>query len=118
MVETPQTKNKVEYTLHLTTACYSDEVFDIYCKYELAVHGKVRDRAFFERHLCNSPLYDPTDETIANLAAPNLYSSIDETYGRSHKDIGTEIEKEGSYFMEHRLDGKLVALGQLDFLKT
>jgi arginyl-tRNA--protein-N-Asp/Glu arginylyltransferase len=34
---------KIKYTIHIHRAMYTDEFFDLYKRYELAVHGKERE---------------------------------------------------------------------------
>ena len=53
---------KHKYTIHLHRAMFTDELFDIYKRYELAVHEKERTKANLTRFLCNSPLYDSEKE--------------------------------------------------------
>lgn len=50
---------KVKYTIHITRAVFSEETFELYKKYEKAVHDKDREEATFKRSYCNSPIYDP-----------------------------------------------------------
>ena len=46
---------------------YTDELFDVYVRYEKAIHDKERNKANLSRFLCNSPLYDSEKEPhIAN----------------------------------------------------
>ena len=46
---------------------FTDELFELYDKYERATHGKVREPEDLKRFLCNSPVYDPaTDLEMAN----------------------------------------------------
>lgn len=63
-------------------------------------------------HLCNSPVFDPETERVYNITTEN----IDAGLNREFKDEGVDVESRGSYHMYHRLDGKLVAVGNLDFL--
>lgn len=51
----------------------------------------------------------------ANCNAPDSNYVLDDE--RQFKDEGVNLKCQGSYFMYHRLDGKLVALGSLDFLQ-
>ena len=50
---------KHRYTIHLHRAVYTEELFEVYKRYELAVHGKERNPSNLVGHLCNSPVYDP-----------------------------------------------------------
>ena len=51
-----------KYTIHIHRAMFTEELFDLYKRYEKAVHKKVREKANLKRFLCNSPLYDPPKE--------------------------------------------------------
>ena len=109
--------SKIRYTLHLHRAMYTDEFFDLYKRYELAVHKKERDPGQVKRFLCNSPVYDPVkDIEIANSPMPLNVLDLDKR--REFKDEGVYPERFGTYHMYHRLDGKLVAIGVLDVLPT
>lgn len=103
------------------SAVYSDEVFELYCKYQKTIHNdtdEILTKEKMARHLCNSPLYDENveEETRGKVSAPNDRFDIDK--GRSAtEDHGVYLKKKGTYFMCHRLDGKLVAVGSLDICK-
>ena len=56
-----------KYTIHLHRAMYTDELYELYKRYEMHVHKKERVKANLCRFLCNSPLYDAEKEPhIAN----------------------------------------------------
>ena len=120
-IETPSTP-KINYTISLHRAVYTKEVHDLYQKYEAAVHNREPQKNESPdgilRHLCNSPVYDPEheQETVGAKAAPDSYTELDKLHGREYKDKGVIPECQGTYFMHHRLDGKLVAVGCLDIL--
>ena len=41
---------------------YTDDTFEVYCKYEAHVHKKeFKAKSGFENFLCQSPLYDPAN---------------------------------------------------------
>jgi len=106
------------YTVELRTALYSEELFDVYAKYEKAVHGKDRERDDIKRFFCSSPLFDPgnpRDKHIAERPSPFNFETIDE--GKEAKDEGV-YPGFGSYHFYHRIDGKLVAVGNVDITKT
>jgi len=48
-----------KYTVEIHRAMYTEEVFDVYYRYELAIHKKERTPDNLNRFLCNNPLYDP-----------------------------------------------------------
>jgi len=67
---------KRKYTVEIKKAVMDDECFAIWKKYELAVHNKKeKDRDSYERFLCQSPLYDPTDPV--GQAIPYFEDDID-----------------------------------------
>ncbi len=43
---------------------FTDALYQLYKRYELAVHGKEREADQLKRFLCNSPVYDPTNEEV------------------------------------------------------
>jgi hypothetical protein len=40
---------------------YTDELFDLYVRYEKAVHKKDRDKDQLKRFICSSPVFDPNN---------------------------------------------------------
>lgn len=117
-VEIPQARQKIKYEVSIHRAVFTDEIFDIYKRYELAVHKREVKPEDLKSHLCNSPVYDPLTEHDIAAQFP-IYDSekLDETWARDHADEGVFLRHRGSYHMYHRLDGKLVAFGNLDFLQ-
>ena len=117
-VELPRTQPKIRYTIHLHRAVYTDEIFSLYQKYEKAVHKRDVEPSDLKTHLCNSPVYDEyfEESSIGAEWPPTDNSKLDEGFGRVHEELGTRLELKGSYHFYHRLDGKLVAFGNLDFL--
>ena len=57
-VPVPQHK----YTIHLHRAMFTEELYEVYKKYEKHVHKKDRPPEQLKRFLCNSPLYDSAKE--------------------------------------------------------
>lgn len=109
-------KHKYEITIH--RALFTEELFELYNKYEIAVHKKERDRDQLKRFFCSSPVYDPNnyeDVHILTKPAPYSYETIDE--GREFKEE-PPYPGPGSYHFYHRIDGKLVAVGNIDITKT
>lgn len=93
-------------------------MYDVYQKYEKAVHNKERDRDQLKRFLCSSPVYDPMserDRSIISNTAPFSYEKVDEH--REFKDEGI-YPGPGSYHFYHRIDGKLVAMGVIDITRS
>jgi hypothetical protein len=42
---------------------YTDELFELYKRYEKAIHSKDRESSFCKTHICNSPVYHPEYDT-------------------------------------------------------
>lgn len=97
---------------------YTEELYEIYERYEKAVHKKDRDREQLRRFVCSSPVFDPlNDEDLPLLARPAPYSfdKVDEP--RTFK-IEPIYPGQGSFHFYHRIDGKLVAMGVIDVTKS
>lgn len=104
------------YTIQITNSMFTEEICEVYLKYEKAVHKRDRDPNQLQRFLCNSPVYDPERDTeIAN--SPSVLFNFELDKKRTYKDEGV-YPGLGSYFMQHRIDGKLIAVGVIDILKT
>ena len=97
---------------------FTEEFFEVYKRYEMAVHKKERTPAQVKRFLCNSPVYDP-EESEPMEKAHSLFCTgkIDKTF-RTFKDEGIFPQACGTYHMYHRIDGRLVAIGVLDILNS
>jgi arginyl-tRNA--protein-N-Asp/Glu arginylyltransferase len=65
--------------------------------------------------MCDNPIYDPNNQEDANVPCYPDVVGIDKH--RVHKDEGLYAGL-GGYHMYHRLDGKLIAVGHLDFTRT
>lgn len=81
----PVAKPAHKYTISLHRAVMTDELAEIYTKYEKAVHNKDRDRSFLEGHLVNSPMFDPNnvdDKIMAEETAVRKSSMIDKMANR------------------------------------
>ena len=114
----PVSNPKHCYEIELHRALYTDELYDVYKRYEMAVHKKERDKDQLKRFVCSSPVYDPKcHEDVYTLTkpAPYSYEKVDET--REFKDE-PPYPGPGSYHFYHRIDGKLVAMGVIDLTKT
>ncbi|GFZ47726.1 hypothetical protein JCM24511_05473 [Saitozyma sp. JCM 24511] len=89
------------YETTLTPAKATKETFELYKRYQIAVHkdppGKVTMRGF-QRFLCDSPITESTIE----------YDS--------DKDTSRLPQKYGSYHLLYRVDGHLVGISVIDVL--
>jgi len=84
--------------MHITRAVFSDEIFEVFKKYELAVHKKEREPDFFKRNYCNSPVYDPNFDTkFANTQSECEFTHIDKLKGYTNADQGVFPEANGTY---------------------
>ena len=114
----PVAEPKHVYTIELRQAVYTDETFDIYNRYEKHVHKKERTSKEMHNHICCSPVYVPEyerDKFIMERESPVNFEKIDE--GRVSKNEGINPGM-GSYHFQHRIDGKLFAVGVTDFTNT
>ena len=61
---------KHNYTIEIHKAMFTEELYDLYKRYEIAVHKKDRERENLKRFLCNSPVYDASkDEKIRDSSS-------------------------------------------------
>jgi len=97
---------------------YTEEFFEVYRAYEMAVHKKERTPSTVKTFLCNSPVYDPEmEEPIKYEHAVYTTTKLDKCF-REFEDEGVFPPCQGTYHMYHRIDGVLVAIGVIDILKT
>ena len=68
------------YTIELHRAVFTEELYSVYRKYELAVHKKERDRDQLKRFVCSSPVIDPQnpeDAPMFDRTAPYNFELVD-----------------------------------------
>mgnify|MGYP001572356019 CR=1 FL=1 len=104
------------YTIEFNRAMYTDEIFEVYRKYELAVHKKVVDKDELKHFLCNSPVYDPNKD-IEFRNTPCFLEPNDFDKFLIYKDEGF-FPGFGTFHMYHGIDGRVIAVGVIDILKT
>ena len=86
--EVPTKPQKINYTISIHRAMFTDEIYDLYSRYEKAVHDRETKPDDLVTHLCNSPVYDPVVEadTIGSEFPPHEVEKLDEK--RVFKDEG------------------------------
>lgn len=58
---------KHAYSISIHKAIFTEELLDVYIRWEKSAHGKDRDAETLKKFQCNSPIYDPAIDTeIAN----------------------------------------------------
>lgn len=93
---------------------FTEELFELYKRYELAVHKKERTKSEFKRYFCGSPVFDPEVEPHKANSPMLLKGKFVDRLHNVYKDEGVYPLSLGTYFMYHRIDGKLVAFGVFD----
>jgi arginine-tRNA-protein transferase len=91
---------KRKYTINLENAMFSNEKYEVYRKYQIAVHGDKPEKVTtdgFSRFLCDSPLFDNKSRSVTKEIHPKKY---------------------GSYHLVHKIDNRIFAVGVLDILPT
>ena len=84
-------------------------------KYDKAVHKREDvDSSFVQRTLFDNPVYDPFNEREASVPCYPEMVGID-----GHRDTEDKglFPGYGGFHMHHRIDGKLVAIGNLDLCR-
>lgn len=113
---------------------YTDEAFAVYQAYQLSIHKEKKEsRDQFEGFLCQVPLFDPEDQNIPENATDEEKQEYfkEQQNGSARKVSGENMKKpdggrvlkneglwpkfKGGYHMLHKIDGKLFAVGVLDF---
>ncbi|KAG8979202.1 Arginyl-tRNA--protein transferase 1 [Tulasnella sp. JGI-2019a] len=94
----PDLKFTHEYDVTLEPSSFTQEKFELYCRYQVAIHND-HDKApsSFSRFLCDTPL---RNQRILYSKPPPSYLPVEY----------------GSYHQMYRLDGELIAMGVVDVL--
>lgn len=91
-VEKIKVGNKVKYTIHFHRPVFSEELLELYKKYHLAIYQKEKNKSDLQRHLCNSPVYDPELEAeVGTRPCPKSYEGSDDMRQYTLKDEGIDI---------------------------
>jgi len=107
----PNPKHK--YTVEIVPAIGTEESFEIFKNYQAEIHKEPgKKMTDFTHFLCDSPLYDQKNQDDVKRKIP-----INDT-GKTIINQGVWPRFLGSYHMYHRIDGKLIAVGILDFTPT
>jgi len=102
-----------KYTVEIFPAIATQETFELYKAYQAYAHNSHKETmSGFKSFLTESPLYDPNNPEDASRAPP-FKDDINKL-----KDQGIWPKYLGSYHMYHRIDGKLIAVGALDFTSS
>ena len=102
-----------KYTIEIVPAMATEETFELFKQYQEHIHNEPdKTMAGYKRFLCDSPLYDPNNMQDVVRSLP-----IDDSC-RKFENHGVWPKYLGSYHMYHRIDGKLIAVGVLDYLPT
>ena len=111
----PNPKHK--YTIEVVPALFTEESFEVFKKYEANIHGKPdKNPKSYKNFLCKNSLFDINNKREAEK---NPYKSeiVDVDKERSYKKY-IFPEYTGGYHMNHRINGRLIAVGVIDILPT
>ena len=102
------------YTVEIHRAMMTEESFSVFKKYEASIHKKEdKSESSYSGFLCLNPLYDSRNP--AEALSPSAPEQDELDKAREFKDEGVWPGYLGGFDMYHRLDGKLFAVGVLDF---
>ena len=132
-------KNAHILTYETTAAEFTTERYELYKKYQVAVHGDNPNTVTpsgFKRFLVESPLYDSSapPTSIPSESAKEI-KQTEKSESESESPLGglkienlrdeisdstkpSKIWKLGTYHQLHRLDGRLVAVGVVDIIPS
>lgn len=125
---------KHAYTIEITRAMYSEEVYQCYRKYQAQINGvPSTSKQDFEEFLCQVPLFDPTDSDVSSSLPEDdeQFELEQEVRSGSSRAVtaknkgrpddlrelrfeGMYPQFRGGYHMLHRIDGELMAVGVID----
>lgn len=133
-------KNAHILTYETTDAEFTTERYELYKKYQVAVHGDNPNTVTpsgFKRFLVESPLYDSSSSLSLNSIQSKSVGETDTTKkSESVIEPSNGLKKEnliddktdntktpktwklGTYHQLHRLDGRLVAVGVVDIIPS
>ena len=98
------------YTVEIVPAIVTHETYTIFAEYQKKIHNESDSTmSGYSGFLCDSPLYDPNNPDDVKRLVP-----LDDTK-RKKVDQGVWPKYFGSYHMYHKIDGKIIAVGVLDF---
>lgn len=111
-----ESKRAHKYTVSIHRAIWYEENFEVFKKFDKIRFNKDRVKSDFEGFLTNSPLYDPTEPNLVNSTTYKDDNRIDGQ--RKFKDEDVYPEYHGAYHIQHRIDGKLVAVNVWDITEN
>lgn len=109
---TEESKRKHKYTVSLHRAIWTEENLEMFKRFEKARFNKDRTKSSYDGFLTNSPLYDPKDPKLRDRRPFKDASRLDGK--RLIQDEGVYPKLFGTYHIQHRIDGKLVAINVWD----
>lgn len=141
LTDKPAKKNNAHILTYETTAAeFTTERYELYKKYQVAVHGDNPNTVTpsgFKRFLVDSPLYDSSSSSIPSLIQSESVGETDSTEksesvikpsnglkkenlsdDKTDKTKTPKSWKLGTYHQLHRLDGRLVAVGVVDIIPS
>ena len=104
-------------TIETTIPSITDEIFELYKSYQIAVHGDTPDEITvegFERFLVASSLNYKLNDNISIISISSS-SSSQSTSNTNHRIQNIQY---GTYHQLYRLNNKLIAVGVIDILPS
>ena len=109
---------KHKYTINIDKSLYSEEFFKLYCRWYTARFEKNDLKQEDVLNYCfNSPIYDSNkDPKVKFNHSSDSKFKIDKKFREGFPTPG--FGGFGTYNIYHRIDGKLIAVGVVDIVKT